>query len=78
MAIPQTNAKQFRTRSKNWFVLAISTASSAETTTHILHDPITDTLPAILTVTDAPSNLPTMTPNPPALLLPQLIPHYAA
>ena len=57
-------------------MLAISAASSAETTTHILHDPITDILPMTLVATDVLPNPPVMTHNLPALMLPQLTPHY--
>ena len=59
-------------------MLAISVASSTEMTTHILPDPITDTLPMIRVVTDVPPNLRAMTPNLFALMLPEQIPHYAA
>jgi len=75
MATPQTNAKHYKTRLKNWFVLAISAASFVETTT--LHDLTIDVLPAILATIDVLPNPPAMIPNLPALISPRPTPYYA-
>jgi len=67
MATPQRNIKHYRIKLKNWFVLAISAALCAETTT--LPDPITllvmttDAFSMTLAMTNAQANPQTTTPN---------------
>jgi len=74
-ATPQRNANHSKTRLKNWFVLATSAASSAETIT--LHVLTTEALPAILVTTNVLTNPPTATTNLLALISPRPTPHYA-
>ena len=81
-ATPQRNVKHSKIKLKNWFVLVISAASSAETTT--LPNPITllvlttDALPATFATTNAQANLQTTTPNRLAPMSPLLTLPYAA